>query len=79
MYILVDFVIRFFKTEKVLCTIDDYRDNTCSNKNCVIFLLKILIKILKQNFNDTTYMNFELFLTSEKKFKNIYSPSGEHI
>ena len=75
---LVNLVIRFFKAENLLCTINDYRDNNWSNKNCS-FLLKIFIKILKENFNDITYMNFELFLTLKENFENIYSPSSEHI
>ena len=33
------------------------------------FLLKILIKVLKLHFNYITYVNFELFLTSEKTLK----------
>ena len=43
------------------------------------FLLKILIKILKQNFNDITYVNFELFLSLKENFENIHSPSCDHI
>ena len=46
---------------------------------CVIFLLKIPTKISKYNFNCITYVNFELCLTSEENFKNVYSPSNEHI
>ena len=37
MAILVDFVIRFVKNEKLLITINDYRDNDCSNKNAYFF------------------------------------------
>ena len=33
MYILVDFLIRFFKTIKLLYTINYYKDKHCLNKN----------------------------------------------
>ena len=31
--IVLHFVLRFLKTEKLLFTISNYRDNNCSNKN----------------------------------------------
>ena len=39
----------------------------------------MLIKILKLNFYDITYVNFLLFSTLEENFENMYSPSNEHI
>ena len=78
MYNLLHFVIRFLKTEKLLFTINNYRDNNCSSKMCN-FLLKIFIKTLQLNFYDITYVNFYLFLTLKENFENIYSPSNEHI
>ena len=41
--------------------------------------MKILTKILKYNFKDIIYVNFELFLILEENFENIYPPSSEPI
>ena len=39
MFILLHLIIRFFKTEKLLFTINNYGDNNCSNKNVIFFVI----------------------------------------